>query len=93
MTRPFFRYRLSSPIVVAAILLSLSSCGSGTDPVVNDNTGADPSEQETEQESTDQVGTDPVGTDQGGTDPVGTCLLYTSPSPRDATLSRMPSSA
>ena len=25
--------------------------------------------------------------------PVGTCLLYTSPSPRDATLSRMPSSA
>ena len=32
-----------------------------------------------------------------GTDGVGTkiniCLLYTSPSPRDATLSRMPSSA
>ena len=26
-------------------------------------------------------------------DPVTTCLLYTSPSPRDATLSRMPSSA
>ena len=25
--------------------------------------------------------------------PSGTCLLYTSPSPRDATLSRMPSSA
>ena len=25
--------------------------------------------------------------------PDGTCLLYTSPSPRDATLSRMPSSA
>ena len=25
--------------------------------------------------------------------PHGTCLLYTSPSPRDATLSRMPSSA
>ena len=24
---------------------------------------------------------------------MGTCLLYTSPSPRDATLSRMPSSA
>ena len=24
---------------------------------------------------------------------IGTCLLYTSPSPRDATLSRMPSSA
>ena len=26
-------------------------------------------------------------------DPVHACLLYTSPSPRDATLSRMPSSA
>ena len=26
-------------------------------------------------------------------DPVNACLLYTSPSPRDATLSRMPSSA
>ena len=30
-----------------------------------------------------------AGSDQGGY----TCLLYTSPSPRDATLSRMPSSA
>ena len=29
----------------------------------------------------------------GGIPQVGTCLLYTSPSPRDATLSRMPSSA
>ena len=28
-----------------------------------------------------------------GTNLVGGCLLYTSPSPRDATLSRMPSSA
>ena len=28
-----------------------------------------------------------------GTDLVRSCLLYTSPSPRDATLSRMPSSA
>ena len=27
------------------------------------------------------------------TKPVSACLLYTSPSPRDATLSRMPSSA
>ena len=29
----------------------------------------------------------------GNSDTVYTCLLYTSPSPRDATLSRMPSSA
>ena len=30
---------------------------------------------------------------QAGSGNTGTCLLYTSPSPRDATLSRMPSSA
>ena len=31
---------------------------------------------------------------EAGAEPLcGTCLLYTSPSPRDATLSRMPSSA
>ena len=30
---------------------------------------------------------------EGVTCSVDTCLLYTSPSPRDATLSRMPSSA
>ena len=32
-----------------------------------------------------------LGTEEAS--PVHTCLLYTSPSPRDATLSRMPSSA
>ena len=31
--------------------------------------------------------------DEGGFVPVGICLLYTSPSPRDGLLSRMPSSA
>ena len=31
--------------------------------------------------------------DVGNIDYIYTCLLYTSPSPRDATLSRMPSSA
>ena len=30
---------------------------------------------------------------RGGVGPNAGCLLYTSPSPRDATLSRMPSSA
>ena len=38
-----------------------------------------------------------VGVKAGGTKTMraqeGSCLLYTSPSPRDATLSRMPSSA
>ena len=37
-----------------------------------------------------QYGTGQYGAGQYGT---GACLLYTSPSPRDATLSRMPSSA
>ena len=32
-------------------------------------------------------------TETRGSKLLGTCLLYTSPSPRDATLSRMPSSA
>ena len=48
----------------------------------------------------DGVGDDPFGngaSDLGGDNPfsngVSGCLLYTSPSPRDATLSRMPSSA
>ena len=34
-----------------------------------------------------------VGLGNIGAEYVNTCLLYTSPSPRDATLSRMPSSA
>ena len=33
------------------------------------------------------------GRPEGMNNVTGTCLLYTSPSPRDATLSRMPSSA
>ena len=37
------------------------------------------------------IGFRPFGGEQAV--PAGTCLLYTSPSPRDATLSRMPSSA
>ena len=39
---------------------------------------------------------DSAGTDGGEPEPdrsISPCLLYTSPSPRDATLSRMPSSA
>ena len=61
MTRPFFRYRLSSLIVVAAMLLSLSSCGSGTDPVSTGQGGTD-------QGGTDQGDSDQDDTDQGGTD-------------------------
>ena len=34
-----------------------------------------------------------MGTKKKGADSAKACLLYTSPSPRDATLSRMPSSA
>ena len=35
----------------------------------------------------------PIMPEQAMAGPAFTCLLYTSPSPRDATLSRMPSSA
>ena len=38
-------------------------------------------------------GTDQDSTDPGESEGFYVCLLYTSPSPRDATLSRMPSSA
>ena len=41
-------------------------------------------------DDTDATNTPPVDTDST---PDNDCLLYTSPSPRDATLSRMPSSA
>ena len=40
-----------------------------------------------------EVGWQVVTENSDGTQCVVTCLLYTSPSPRDATLSRMPSSA
>ena len=66
MTCPFFRYRLSSLIVVAAMLLSLSSCGSGTDPVGTDQGGTD--QGGTDQGDSDQGDTDQGGTDQGDTD-------------------------
>ena len=39
------------------------------------------------------TGTNDVPSITGATNPANICLLYTSPSPRDATLSRMPSSA
>ena len=40
-----------------------------------------------------QVGTDYLEATEIILSKIGRCLLYTSPSPRDATLSRMPSSA
>ena len=45
--------------------------------------------------SLDKPGPDQVSIEQKaiGLNYIDTCLLYTSPSPRDATLSRMPSSA
>ena len=40
-----------------------------------------------------ELGIEQPTVDQGQAQQATTCLLYTSPSPRDATLSRMPSSA
>ena len=42
---------------------------------------------------TDDLGTRLSSIHEGITDVISTCLLYTSPSPRDRTRSRMPSSA
>ena len=44
-------------------------------------------------ESINELGYKAIINGQKGHYGVSTCLLYTSPSPRDATLSRMPSSA
>ena len=52
--------------------------------VIKDNRSSQLSEEEAETHDT-QDSTETAG--------AGACLLYTSPSPRDATLSRMPSSA
>ena len=45
------------------------------------------------QEETEKSGLGFVGKEEDKELKVSICLLYTSPSPRDATLSRMPSSA
>ena len=42
---------------------------------------------------TDQAAVDALFENAATDGPIDACLLYTSPSPRDATLSRMPSSA
>ena len=48
---------------------------------------------ETSQESLDEIGLEDIKNENLLIDNVDACLLYTSPSPRDRTRSRMPSSA
>ena len=68
---------------------------------IKEITNRDSGINQTNSASTETAPTDnPSGDPPGGDDPRGDspapsegCLLYTSPSPRDATLSRMPSSA
>ena len=57
-----------------------------------DADGNDRSADDTDSTADDSPGNDAGGVPGGDTDDT-VCLLYTSPSPRDATLSRMPSSA
>ena len=56
--------------------------------IIVDKLGVDESEVTAEASFTDDLGADSLDTVE-----LIICLLYTSPSPRDATLSRMPSSA
>ena len=61
-----------------------------------DGQGQDDTLRRDEGAATPQQGCDDLGaahTEQYADDPSCTCLLYTSPSPRDRTRSRMPSSA
>ena len=64
------------------------------DPV---KTGSEKTQTDTTIKDIENPGKIPEGDKKPGkelkTDNTGSCLLYTSPSPRDATLSRMPSSA
>ena len=85
-TSIFSFYTLFSIIAIFAIVL-LASCGSG-------RTKTPQAEIVTPQGT--KVYNPATGRYEFKTDVTGrvdTCLLYTSPSPRDATLSRMPSSA
>ena len=65
----------------------------GDDSTGDDSTGDDSTGDDTTGDDT--TGDDTTGDDTSGDDTSGddTCLLYTSPSPRDLSTSRMPSSA
>ena len=82
------------------LLLALAACGNkaaeNVEETPGDPTGTvkvvTPQEEQTP-EASDGAEQQPVSGDQKTLTQQETCLLYTSPSPRDATLSRMPSSA
>ena len=59
----------------------------------NDDDSADGSDDDNADGSTDGSDDDSDGDSADGSDDDNACLLYTSPSPRDAVVSRMPSSA
>ena len=79
---------------IVALSVGLGACSSSDDDDGGDDTAIDGTDGDgTDGDGTDGDGTDGDGTDGDGTDGDGTCLLYTSPSPRDLSTSRMPSSA
>ena len=89
--------------IFVASLLIVSGCdsakvASNTDAAANTSADASSTEPSAKEATPDfpelkVTPTGNVGTSVGDTAPDIDCLLYTSPSPRDATLSRMPSSA
>ena len=72
--------KLYSTLVTVAVSAALTACG-----------GSNDSDQQLF--ATSSSVSDSGAGEAAGTTSAATCLLYTSPSPRDATLSRMPSSA
>ena len=93
-----------APVATAPVQVTTSptpSTGSGDVldnllQLIADKTGYDTSELEVDFELEADLGIDTVKQAEIFSDlseQYGLCLLYTSPSPRDATLSRMPSSA
>ena len=96
--------KIRALIALLAIALIAAACGNDTniEPTV---TGDAPSESDEamEDEESDEAMEDEAMEDEESDEAMedeamedeesGACLLYTSPSPRDATLSRMPSSA
>ena len=82
------KYHYLSWILSLVICFTLSS--SWAQPIASKEAKTSPATH-----SQDQLHqkTTPSKTLEATLPPANTCLLYTSPSPRDATLSRMPSSA
>ena len=90
--------KIRALIALLAIALIAAACGSdlNAEPTVSGEAPSESDEAMEDEESDDAMEdeeSDDAMEDDAMEDEESGCLLYTSPSPRDATLSRMPSSA